>query len=522
MLSFVGDSLSLIRKIPFGSVSANRLDIYNTGQALVADIDNDDSLEIVVNHYGDGNIWAFELDGTVCNRFPIKTKGRPMLGGGGAACEITDLEGDGMLDLVTMDQGGYIYSWSLDSGSIYKQPWPSANQNAWNTSFSGYRPATQVAQVYESWDTQKANPYKWLETGTYNTIKEQNDNKFTRQNGTLRLEPGTYRNYHLVGPAMANLKNYTITGSFKVEASTSTFGINFYSQWPTQSRKYSLVLCSDDTMRVYYYPDSIDANKQLVDKNTTKTDGINTWYNFKIFVLHTGTNAWINVKVWAATTVEPTNYTITASVSNMLNSGTIGFTTGPSSGYSYIGPLTVKTNNTIPGAYIAYEDFKQDSLVDVASYLPNNWHADYTSKLLDKTIDTTGFTLDRTGGSNSLVYRHKKGASYPVFCDLIPYTTLDWENYEIRGTFEKPTSSLYDSIGVGIAFYKDDKNHYYSLQSAGLMSAPLYNKMVFKSTFVDAFNTKKDSTLAISNFTFSGDTNEINFAIRVTTGDLLL
>jgi len=83
----------------FGILPDNRLFTDDpTPQCLIADIDSTmRGNEIVVNHWGDGNIWAFSGDSAkLCMGFPLKVKGRVS-----QPPWITDLASDGILDQVS-------------------------------------------------------------------------------------------------------------------------------------------------------------------------------------------------------------------------------------------------------------------------------------------------------------------------------------------------------------------------------------------------------------------------------------
>jgi hypothetical protein len=61
--------------IGFGHVPSNRLSTGDhTPQILLADIDNDDTTEVITTHWGDGCIWAFEPNGITCRGSPCVQK----------------------------------------------------------------------------------------------------------------------------------------------------------------------------------------------------------------------------------------------------------------------------------------------------------------------------------------------------------------------------------------------------------------------------------------------------------------
>ncbi len=116
------------------------------------------------------------------------------------------------------------------------------------------------------------------------------------------------------------------------------------------------------------------------------------------------------------------------------------------------------TNTPAPSAYLALEDFKADTLVDIAPYTPRNWLPDYGAHTFSTTKDTTGFYFSKT--DTALVYKHKPGAVYPVTCKLAPYSNLQWRDYEFSGMIVKPEAAVYDSVIVGMDVYSNSGNQY--------------------------------------------------------------
>ncbi|MCP4584116.1 MAG: T9SS type A sorting domain-containing protein, partial [candidate division Zixibacteria bacterium] len=93
-----------------------------TASPVVADIDNDNDLEILLATW-DQNIQAWHHDGTPVDRFPLA------LGGDvGATPMIFNMDGDPYLELVATCDDGYFYAWEMPSETD-NMPWPQYRQN---------------------------------------------------------------------------------------------------------------------------------------------------------------------------------------------------------------------------------------------------------------------------------------------------------------------------------------------------------------------------------------------------------
>lgn len=170
--------------------------------------------------------------------------------------------------------------------------------------------------------------------------------------------------------------------------------------------------------------------------------------------------------------------------------------------------MKVVSSATSEGAYLAYEDFKEDTVVDVKPYTPANMHPLYTTNQFAVGTDSTGFVLDTTryGATHTtaMVYRHRPGTEYPVTCIVAPQTNLDWRDYTFTDTIIKPSGSVYDSVDLYIPFYYTDSSHTYQL---GFTQHGVFlNGGGFKDSLL--------STTKIN----GGDT--LSFAITATTNPL--
>jgi hypothetical protein len=470
-----GDTLTHIAKIPFGSVPSNRLDIFAAmPQPLITNIGHGNGKQIIVNHYGDGKIWAFDIrfDGNVCHwsnhpGFPLVARGRIS-----NACAVTDLEGDDTLDLVAVDDGGYMYAWKLGYGSIYRQPWPYDFGNVWGTGNTQYKPSGNVGYVFSDWTTGGVSPYFWFEYDVNNSTSSASGTFFHLIGDSLwvRTNGAQDRNMFYIGPNMKNMKNYTIQGKIKFDDASAEFGINFYGQWPDSSKKYSIIKGSDGLARLYYYSGA-GSRVAMATLDTTLEGGnsalVNTshWYNYEIITLNGDDSTTIRAKFWIDTIkTKPTLAGIDKNVYQNLSGGVVGLVTHAGTGYRYWGPMKVISSVQDSGAYLAFEDFKEDTIVDVKPYTPANFHPNYTINQFTIGTDTSGFVLDNSGSTPALAYRHKPGTQYPVTCMIAPNTNLEWRNYEFCGTIIKPVGSVYDTVSAGFVFYNTGESSTYKLK----------------------------------------------------------
>jgi hypothetical protein len=168
-----------------------------------------------------------------------------------------------------------------------------------------------------------------------------------------------------------------------------------------------------------------------------------------------------SIKVWVWKNTKPENAGLRYDDNtHPLYKGAVGFSSNSGSGAKYWSPVKVFTNDPAEGANIAYEDFKADTIVDVKPYTPLNWYPDYGVKTMTVGNDTTGFVLEISATDTTLVYRPKAGVMDSATCRLIPYTNLEWRDYEFSGTIVKPDSAVYDSIIVGVDVYSNNGNQY--------------------------------------------------------------
>ncbi|MBN2035651.1 MAG: hypothetical protein JW768_02800 [Chitinispirillaceae bacterium] len=438
-----------------------------TPQAFVAD--SSGQKRVFVNHQGDGSIWAFDIKYVFGSWQAIKVPGYPLKTQGRIteACAITDLEGDDTLDLTAVDDAGYIYAWKLGQGSVYEQPWPVQYGNNWNTSNNAYKDPGAVGYLYEDWKALRPAPSYWLESGSGNACDTVIENfSFSIDNGTLVTASADANNLHFVGPSTSAWKDYTVSGKIKFDSANARFGINVYSSYADSAKKYSIIRRPDGKVEWVHYT-APGTDTVLAESDTIVVSDAGVWYNYKIFVQNQTSYNDILADFWpegeADLTSDPNHvWDITATdatpSSARLIAGRVGVMTDSGTGTRYWGPITVVTNTPAGGAYLAYEHFIEDTVVDIAPYTPRNWSPDYSSVRFATGYDTTGFVFNKT--DTNLIYKHRPGAQYPVVCQIAPYTNLTWKNYDYSGKIVKPEGSVYDSIWIGLDVYSSDSGMY--------------------------------------------------------------
>jgi hypothetical protein len=426
--------------------------------------------------------------------------------------------------LVASDAGSYLYAFELDTGSVFAQPWPCAYGDAWSTSYAGYRKSQFAGHAYAAWDTLKVSPYQqWVETAENNSLNPQTSGNFEFQSGIVRIAGGGDRNMHLLGKSVDTLTNYTLKGMFTFDSSSAEFGVNFYSQWPTQSKKYTFMRETDGHVNLYYYPDSTDAARQLVDtSDIAVADQPGQWYQYE-YRLEQPDPDTLKIKafIWAQDTIKPEIENINKTIiAPPLISGTVGIVDNSGTGYKYFGLLNVVSSDAAPGANMAYETFAADTIVDIKPYTPHNWLPDYRTTAFAVGPDTaTGFVLDTSGGTQCLIYRHKDKATYPVTCNLAPYSNIEWKDYEIRGKIIRPAGATYDSIGMGVIFYRQDEKHFYALITKGSVGANSTDmkKLQLRYYSLDSVPSYVDFAEATIDSPLVADS--IYMAVRINTED---
>jgi hypothetical protein len=331
------------------------------------------------------------------------------------ACVVTDLEGDDTLDLVASDMGGYLYAWKIGKGSVYQQPWPYEYGNSWATACKTNKPSGNVGYLYEDWQSEKIAPYSWTEYDANNSTAKTSGNFIIQTNNkVVTTSAGDKRNMFFQGPTMKAMKNYVVSGKMKFDNADAEFGVSFYGQWPDLAKKYEVRRKADNVLHLYYIEGATETELGAWDTasyNDSLKDN-NQWYNYQISVSPSGSPSnprnKITVWTWKDGSLKPSSPVLNA-VSNTIFNGFVGLVAVSGSGNKYWGPIKVISAEGTVGAYIANEDFKEDTVVDVKPYVPAAMHPDYTMNQFSTyikfiyafrvdNISATTYPLENQGG----------------------------------------------------------------------------------------------------------------------------
>lgn len=437
--------------------------------------------------------------------FPLKVQGRVE-----KACVVTDLEGDDTLDLIACDKGGYMYAWKIGKGSIYQQPWPSEFGNSWATACKTNKPSGNVGYMYEDWKSEKVAPYSWTEYNANNSLVRAAGGNFVRDedSGMISTSTGDKRNLFFEGPTMKAMKNYIIQGKMKFDNANAEFGVSFYGQWPDStytSKKYSIVRKADNVMHLLYFNGTTETDISGTGWDTSAHNdslkNVNQWYNYEIKIIGSTVYAY----VWKAGNSKPSNYGFIGSC-NGISKGIVGLYSYNGSGQKYWSSVKVISAESDSGAYLANENFVEDTVVDVKPYTPASLYPEYSVNQFSVLgHDGSGFVMDTLGTRTDLLYRHKQGVEYPVTCLVAPKTNLVWRDYTVTTTIIKPDSAVYDSVEVAIPFYYQSKEKNYQLKFT-MDGVKLYKG-----------NTQIDMVSSTARFN-RGDT--LMVSLKVTTDDI--
>jgi hypothetical protein len=110
---------------------------------LVVDADGDGLPEILLATY-DGSLLAFEKNGALSDRFPLKLQGTGITSTPAAA----DVDDDGFMDVVVAAQNGFVEVFRTDAAyDPSANPWPMYGGNHWRT--GKYLALTGIRQTFE-------------------------------------------------------------------------------------------------------------------------------------------------------------------------------------------------------------------------------------------------------------------------------------------------------------------------------------------------------------------------------------
>ncbi len=109
---------------------------------LVADVDGDDTLEIIIGTFLSQKVYAIKPDGSVAHGFPIDVNGFVT-----PSPFILDMDGDERNELCVLTYSNFLYIWKLDRGKI---EWGSFMHDRWHTGQYGFIPFDEETTMQES------------------------------------------------------------------------------------------------------------------------------------------------------------------------------------------------------------------------------------------------------------------------------------------------------------------------------------------------------------------------------------
>jgi hypothetical protein len=337
--------------------------------------------------------------------------------------------------------------------------------NNWNTVIMDTK-IRNIGYLYEDWKEVRYCTIPWFESDSGGVIDSVATSMFVMSNGVLQTSSAGGRT-SICRPSTNNWKDYTV-----VEKSSSIIQVRdsvltFTAVMADSAWKYSVIRRPDGKVEWLLYTGA-DTKTVLKVSDSVLVPHTGVWYNYKACVINHSSYNRIRAEFWPEGEGDPTinedyrNWDIdavdtTPSISR-LKTGRVGVFSDSGTGTRYWGSIKVVTNTLEEGAYMAYEQFTEDTVVDIAPYTPRNLSPDYGCIRLDTGYDTTGFVFDKL--NKSLSYKHKPGSQYPVTCKVAPYTNLQWSDYAFSGKIVKPIGAVYDSIWVGVDVYSSGGNQY--------------------------------------------------------------
>ncbi len=161
---YVIDNGYVVSRSPAGSLTSGWYPVPNLGASVpqdytyrssspvLADIDGDDALEVIVGSY-DGKVHAFNNDATVLSGWP-KTVTGPVR----STAAVGNMDGDGYWDIVAATDNGRVYRWEVAGDTSGKPanlfPWPTFhgdNQRSGNFRILGRDSFTR--SLWDTWGT---------------------------------------------------------------------------------------------------------------------------------------------------------------------------------------------------------------------------------------------------------------------------------------------------------------------------------------------------------------------------------
>jgi len=116
-------------------------DSYADGNPVAGDIDGDGNIEILIGGYNSNKLFAWHHNGSQVDGFPLTT------GGSNRRIAISDLDGDGSIELISACSDSFVYVWDIPSeGPCTRLEWPMYQRDQYHT---GTYPSKHGTSVIE-------------------------------------------------------------------------------------------------------------------------------------------------------------------------------------------------------------------------------------------------------------------------------------------------------------------------------------------------------------------------------------
>ena len=172
-----------------------------------------------------------------------------------------------------------------------------------------------IEALYDFWedfgDTAGVNPSGWLDTGASNSLAE-NDSLFA----TMAVDGGiafgttstaTNIHSHYTAASYDAGVGFLLTGRMRMSAADSGIGVTFLSDYPNKDTYYRLRRYGSTAFHIDPHGTTVAG---VIDSGVVPV--ANTWYQYRIEVVDTGSQTEIRANIWPEGSAEPTGWQIDA------------------------------------------------------------------------------------------------------------------------------------------------------------------------------------------------------------------
>ncbi len=260
----------------------------------------------------------------------------------------------GTVDVYTMDVRASLMSWSNNPAANHGWIFRPTGTNGVDFRSSEYATASErpkltivystgdVVYFEDFGDTAGADPADWLDTGANNSLEP--DDLFQTYNvggeiafGTASTASNIHSHYTAAGYDAGI--GFIFTGRMRMSASNSGIGVTFLSDYPNSDTYYRLRRYGSTAFHIS--PHGGTTVSGTTDSGVTPE--ADTWYEFKIEVVDTGSLTEIRANIWPESSGEPAEWQIEANDASddRLTFGHIGVW-GNGAGSKYWDDFTVE------------------------------------------------------------------------------------------------------------------------------------------------------------------------------------